>query len=208
MTEIWKPITGYEGLYEISNLGRVKSVARQCDAFGPRIKNGKRLVRERIIKPSKNPKGYLVANLHKDGVSRNHTIARLVASAFIPNPYNKPQIDHIDNDKTNNHTDNLRWVTARENLNNPISLERRKQNAKGRWFGGEHKRGSEASRARTVIVVDPQTQETRRYECMTEMKQYGFNPVVVSKCCRKTAKHHRNMVIMYAEDYDSNVIYQ
>lgn len=108
--EEWKSIKGYEGLYEISSYGRVKSLSYK-------YKNGK--VREEIIRVPSVTHGYEFLKLNKNGKSKNHKIHRLVAEAFIPNPENKPEVDHIDTNKRNNMVENLRWVTRQENCDNP-----------------------------------------------------------------------------------------
>lgn len=109
MIELWKDIKGYEGYYKISSFGRVKSVSRKS------INN--HIVKEKILKNRKARNGYLRTNLSKDGVLESAPIHRLVAEAFIPNPLNKPQLNHIDEDKLNNCADNLNWMTAHENNN-------------------------------------------------------------------------------------------
>ena len=105
MTEIWKDIEGYNGIYQISNLGRVKSLGN--------TKNKK----DKIIKPVKNNKGYLRVSLHKSNTLTRMYVHRLVAIAFIPNINNYPQINHIDENKSNNCVDNLEWCTAKYNCN-------------------------------------------------------------------------------------------
>lgn len=100
MIEIWKDIKDYEGLYQISNTGKVKSI---------------RYNKEIIRKPCLS-KGYKMVKLHKNGVYRPVTIHKLVAKYFIPNPVNKPQINHIDGVKENNIYTNLEWCTGSENL--------------------------------------------------------------------------------------------
>jgi hypothetical protein len=100
MSEIWKPVVGYEGLYEVSNLGRVKSMR-----FG-------------FILKFRLDRGYPRLGLrHLDGVQKQITIHRLVCTAFIPNPYNKSQINHINGIKTDNRVENLEWCTSKENMN-------------------------------------------------------------------------------------------
>lgn len=121
--EIWKPIKGYEGYYEISNKSRVRSVERQVNH-----QYGTRTVKEKIIKGSLGKRGYLEVSLCKGSTKRHYTLHKLVMEHFVPNPENKPCIDHIDGNKLNNQIENLRWVTYKENTNNPITLNRIRSN--------------------------------------------------------------------------------
>lgn len=114
--EEWKDIVGYEGLYQISSEGRVKSLKR--------IARNNHTVDSKIRKPKIDKDGYCCVSLWIDGVSKEHFIHRLVAQAFVPNPENKPCIDHINTDRTDNRAENLRWCTHKENTNNPISREK------------------------------------------------------------------------------------
>ena len=115
MQEIWKDIKEYEGLYQVSNLGRVRSLPRTA-----RNNNGYRKVVERFLKLNL-VYGYFTARLNKNNKGRLFKVHRLVAEAFIPNPENKPCIDHINGCRTDNRVENLRWVTYKENSNNIIT---------------------------------------------------------------------------------------
>ena len=106
MEEVWKDIEGYEGLYQVSNLGRVKSLSR-IDSLGRKYK-------EKMLRQS-NSRGYLHICLSKDNNRKGYQTHRLVAQAFVSNPKNKPQVNHIDEDKTNNQANNLNWMTSKEN---------------------------------------------------------------------------------------------
>jgi hypothetical protein len=110
--EIWKDIEGYEGLYQISNLGIVKSLSRVIYD-----KNGKyRNVKERILKPSVTGKDYLFVGLHKDAIIEQLYVHRLVGIHFIPNPENLPEINHNDGIKSHCYESNLEWCTHQENI--------------------------------------------------------------------------------------------
>lgn len=104
MKEIFKDIDGTGGQYQVSNLGRVKS-----------LKHSKRNREDIILKPIVDHKGYYYINIYINGKHSTPRIHRLVAKAFIPNLENKPQINHIDGDKSNNSINNLEWVTNQEN---------------------------------------------------------------------------------------------
>lgn len=114
MKEIWKDVKGYEGLYQVSNLGRVKSL----DAYvNVGIKNVKKALRKgKYLKATVNRCGYFIVELSKNGTRKTTTIHRLVASAFIDNPHNKPCVNHIDGNKQNNYISNLEWCTHSENI--------------------------------------------------------------------------------------------
>ena len=98
--EIWRDVVNYEGLYQVSNFGRIKSFHRK---------------KPRIIKPAIDSGGYMNVRLSKDGATRNHNMHVLVAKAFVHNPDSKPEVNHINGDKWDNHSDNLEWVTDSEN---------------------------------------------------------------------------------------------
>lgn len=108
--EIWKDVVGYEGHYEVSNKGRVKSIQRK-------VSNGKsyRIVNERILKLHHRIGKYVTVRLAKAPNIKTHSVHRLVAEAFIPNPYNKPQVNHKNGNKHDNRIQNLHWATEQEN---------------------------------------------------------------------------------------------
>ena len=131
--EVWKDIPEYNGLYQVSNLGNVK---RKQKTYFCGTNNGtKRVLEERLI-VGEQVKGYRRVALWDNKKYKRVFVHRLVAQAFIPNPENKPQIDHIDGNPLNNKVDNLRWATAKENMNNPISIKRKSIAAKGNHMTG------------------------------------------------------------------------
>ena len=110
--DIWRDVEGYEGLYQVSSEGRVKSLKR------------KRRRKERFLKPGMDKDGYLFVNLWAGGKQKNHKVHRLVCQAFHENPGNKPQVNHINEIKTDNRASNLEWCTYAENNNHGTRNER------------------------------------------------------------------------------------
>ena len=113
MSEEWRDVVGYEGLYQVSDQGRVKSLERTfIDKIGR-----ERYFKERILKPGVRVNGYLFVILYAGGKRKHFFVHRLVCQAFHENPDNKPQVNHINEIKTDNRASNLEWATAMENSN-------------------------------------------------------------------------------------------
>lgn len=115
--EIWKDISGFVGLYQVSNLGRVKSIGRY-DCM-------KRYWPERILKTQKTKDGYTRVFVCKDGKIRRFMLARIVAKMFVPNPDGLPQVNHKNENKDDNRAENLEWCTAKQNINYGTCIMRR-----------------------------------------------------------------------------------
>jgi len=110
-TQIWKAIYGYENYYEISTNGIIRSIERKVP-----ILKWTRTVKSKIIQPRVNNRGYAEVRLSKNGIATTKFVHILSALAFVPNPENKPEVNHLDGDKLNNHYTNFSWVTHRENI--------------------------------------------------------------------------------------------
>ena len=180
--EIWKNVVGYEGLYQVSNLGGVKSL------------DYKHTGKEKIMKPFKNKKCYLYVYLYKNDERKIFRVHRLVAAAFIPNPENKPCIDHINTIRDDNRVDNLSWVTYKENTNNPISLKRLldKSPTVGK-FGKDH------FRARPVYQYSLDGKLVRKWNCIAD----AVNGICISHgniiaCCLGNRKTCGGFIWQYA----------
>lgn len=170
MSEVWRDITGYEGYYQVSSEGRVKSLERTfIDKSGR-----KQTVKERILKPGMDRGGYLIVDLCDGGKRKRFKVHRLVCQAFHDNPENKPCVNHIDENKTNNAASNLEWSTAKENCNHGTRNERSAK-ALSKSVGQYTLHGE-------LIKIWPSTMEVKR--------QAGFSYSHVSEVAngkRKTA---------------------
>ena len=116
--ETWIDIRGFEGQYQISSLGRVRSVERSVpNRWGP---NGKTIPEKILVLNRAHRQGYIAVHLYTGSRCSRRYVHRLVAEHFVPNPSARPQVNHRDGDKTNNAADNLEWVTARQNCQHAI----------------------------------------------------------------------------------------
>lgn len=134
--EIWRDVRGYEGFYQVSNKGRVKSLDRYAKNHSTLQFRPERILKQNIEKVGRSKRCSVV--LSKNSKTKVMKVHRLVAEAFIPNPENKPQIDHIDTNMSNNSVENLRWVTAKENMNNPLTRKRHSEVKKGHLYWGPY----------------------------------------------------------------------
>ena len=172
MKEIWKDIKGYEGIYQVSSEGRVRSLDR--------VEDRGRNIKGKILKPSINPYGYCVVGLFKNGTQKKNMVHRLVAEAFIPNPDNKPEIDHINTIKTDNNVflnedgsinyekTNLRWTTRKENINNPLTKTKMRINvckpSKGKY-------GKKHHRSKPIIQYDKEGNFIKEWDCANDVER-------------------------------------
>ena len=171
--EIWKDIIGFEGLYKISNLGRVKSLGKGKST------NPLNCV-EKIMKNGLSKRGYEKIKLMKDGSYYYHSIHRLVAINFIDNPENKPQVNHIDGNKSNNKVSNLEWNTPKENIqhsfDNGLNIQRV---------------GKDSPCSKQVFQLDLDGNILKEWGSINEIKrELGYNSTGISRCCRKMPKYN------------------
>lgn len=131
MNEIWKPIEGFEGYYEVSNLGRVRSLDR---IILRHYKSRDKFVKwkGRIMALHLRRDGYPFVDLYKSHKRHEFVVHRLVAMAFVPNPNNRPEVDHINTIRTDARACNLRWVNRSENNLNPVTNQRMSEARKGK----------------------------------------------------------------------------
>lgn len=180
MSEIWKSIIGYENLYEISNIGNVRSLDRYFYD-----KNGKIYKRKGVyLTPAKNKYGYLQVSLSNNNKQCSHTIHTLVAKMFIPNPDNKPTVNHKDGNKLNNHYTNLEWATKSEQAMHSLEMNLRKMpNSWNGKFGGEH------GASKVVNQYDKNGNFIKQFNSIIEASiAVNIHPGGITKVC-KNIKH-------------------
>lgn len=159
LNEIWKDITGYKGLYQVSNFGRVRSLPKKNRYY------------TKIIRQEIDWKGYVRVQLIKDNKEKWFKVHRLVAEAFIPNPNNYPQVNHKDENKLNNCVDNLEWCDCTYNNN----------------YGTRNKQVS-YKLSKPVIQYDIEGNFIREFNSISEVQNNGFNPTAISQCCKGKIK--------------------
>ena len=169
--EIWKDIEGFEGLYQVSDEGRIKSLPREIV-----YKDGrKKILKEKILENVKNDLGYYFVQLYKNGEKSRKKVHRLVAEAFIQNPNNLPQVNHKDERKTNNRVENLEWCTHEYNMNYGTRNERMKEKLFNR---------PDIAKAVGQYTLDDVLIETFKSVSEVERKHPEFKTTSVSRCCR------------------------
>jgi|SRR5699024_5500918 len=186
--EIWKEISGYDGVYYVSNKGNVKSVDRYVN-YGDK---GKRFSKGRVLKKSYNENnGYYSVALYKDGKSKRKYVHRLVAKHFVRNENNKPEVNHKDEVKTNNSYDNLEWVTRLENnIYNGRSKRISKKSTETKTRLGIHKKAA-LKRSKKVKGHDPVTGLVTEYQSITEAAERnpGFDRANISRAAHGKQRH-------------------
>ena len=180
MEEIWKDIEGYEGLYQVSNLGRVKSLER-IDALGRRAK-------EKMLKPEINHRGYCRVVLCKQSVQKHYMVHRLIWEAFngqIPEGY---EINHLDERPINNALSNLSLVTHKENVNYGTGIER------------SHNKQINGKKSKTVLQFDLNDNLVKEYPSIRQAeRETGFAIQNVINCCKGKQKTAYNYKWKYKE---------
>lgn len=182
MQEIWKDIAGYEGLYQISNLGNVKSL------------NYNHTGNPRLLSPKNHHTGYKLVMLCKNGHKENKTVHALVADAFIPNPEEKPCINHIDGNKGNNTVSNLEWATLSENTRHAI-----KSNLRADTYMRGMK-GSLSPIKKPVLQCDKSGKIIKKWSCISEAARYfQCSPSTIINCCAGRIKSCKGYLWKYED---------
>lgn len=174
--EIWKDIKGYEGKYQVSNLGNIRSLSYK----GIKGRIG-------VMKPKLN-KGYHTINLYYEKRKcKTYQVHRLVAGTFIPNIDNKREVDHINGIKTDNRIENLRWATPKENMNNPLTTSKIKKSKK---------------KSKPVICIE----ENKIFKNISQAsRHYGIHYVSILGCCNGEQKAAGGYTWMFAQENKFNI---
>lgn len=174
--EIWKTIDGYED-YQVSNYGRVKSL------------NYNKTKQEQILKQTTNNNGYQLVVLYKYGKPKTFSVHRLVANAFIDNSNNLPQVNHKDENPSNNHVENLEWCDCKYNINYGTRNEKASKALSGEncyLFG---KLGKDNPKAKQVIQLTLENEVVRKWDSMMDIqREFTYNIGNISACCNNKRK--------------------
>lgn len=196
MTELWKDVKGYEGLYQVSNMGRVRSldheaeVTRDCITFVMR-KKGK------VLSPTRRQHGYVGVMLYGKGGHatrgfKTFSVHRLVAEAFVENPNGYDEVNHLDECKTNNRADNLEWCDRKYNTNYGTTQKRRAEKAR-----------NNPTRSRQIVQKDLDGEVIKIWPSMGEIRrQTGYAQANICRCCQgsKSYSHAYGYKWEYADE--------
>ena len=175
--EIWKPVAGYEGLYECSNMGRVRTVGNN--------KTKKTKIRKQVV----TNLGYKQVQLYKDGKQKLLYVHRIVAEAFLLNTNNKSCIDHINTDRTDNRVENLRWCTRKGNMNNPITRTKLSNSKLYHTYN-----------MKAIIQTSKDGTFIQEYKCTREAERAtNIDHSSINKCCKGIYKTAGGFIWKYKE---------
>lgn len=182
---MWKDIPGYEGLYQASDSGHIRSVDR-FDIGGNKIKGV-------VLKQRSARGGYLRVGLWKDGVMKTTLVHRAIAAAYVPNPEAKPQVNHVDENKENNTAENLEWVSCKENVNHGT------RNA--RIVANSDRVGAAEKLRKSVIQMTIEDKVVAKWPSIrSAARATGINNGSISNCCRGIKKSTHGFKWALAEE--------
>ncbi len=190
--EIWKDITGFESVYQVSNQGRVRSLQRtETDTKGRAVK-----YKGKVLKQTPNSRGYLRVELKSNGKKERWLVHRLVAIHFVNNPMPDVYtvVNHLDSNFLNNNATNLEWTSMFGNAQHAIENGRMQRTEE--WL--KHLRESNEKNGTAVIGVNKQTNEKIYFVCLNDCRNKGFQASCVCECCTGKRKTHKGFEWRYA----------
>ena len=191
MEEIWKEIKGYPN-YQVSNMGRIK-----------RLSTGYYRRTEKILKPQLQNNGYLHIKLSQKDKTKCILVHRLVAQVFIPNPNNLPQVNHINEDKTDNRVENLEWCDRKYNINYGNGISKRVKTNKE---NGTYKKIGEINYknfSKSILQFSKDNSFIRRWDCIMDVqRELGYDNRQICSCLKNRQKTAKGFKWVYADDYE------
>ena len=203
--EVWKDVVGYEGLYMVSSMGRIKSLERQVWNKSNQCYH---TIMEKISLQTIPKRGYPHLTLSKDGVRKTFNTHRLVASAFIPNLDNKPDIDHINTIRTDNRVENLRWVTRKENSNNLLTLKHMSESKKGEKHHMWKKYGKLHHNHKPIVQLSLKGEYIKTWDCAADVERdLKIDHRQIAAALKGKHKSAEKFLWVYIDQYDNTKEY-
>ena len=191
MEEIWKTIEDYPN-YMVSNMGRVK-----------RLSTGYYRRTEKILNPQIQSNGYLHINLSQKGKTKCFLVHRLIAQVFIPNPNNLPQVNHINENKTDNRVENLEWCDRKYNINYGNGISKRVKTNKE---NGTYKKIGEINskiRSKSILQFSKDNSFIRKWDSIIDVqRELGYDNRQICSCLKNRQKTAKGFKWVYADDYE------
>lgn len=182
MQEIWKDVKDYEGYYQVSNLGRVRSLDRYIKQKNRYKKQINRFIKGKLLTSSKDCNGYIHIILYKNKKYKIFRVHQLVAQTFIINPKNLPEVNHIDGNKENNCVDNLEWITRTENRLHAYRI------------------GLHIPHKKKCIQKDLDGNIIKIWDSLKQItEEKGYDASAISRCCKKQQKTSYNFIWEYVK---------
>lgn len=202
-TEVWKDIEGYEGLYQVSNMGNVKSLERTITCQD----GSKRTYKSKLLKPQPNNMGYLRVGLSKNNNWIQFFVHRLVASTFLKNNNNLPCVNHKDENPLNNHVENLEYCNHTYNMNYGTIIERKRKSMKGKmsgennpFYGKQHTQESKKKMGTPIIQYSKDNVFIKEFESITQASiELNISKNSICNCLKGKSKYCRGYIWRYKE---------
>lgn len=193
MSEIWKDIAGYDGAYQVSNLGRIKSISRKISCHKKHLRHSEGTV----LSPSIKRNGYLGVTLFKNGKRKYVTVHQMVAKVFLLNPRNLVEVNHKNGNTADNDVDNLEWDTRSGNIKHSFRTLNRSSPT-----GMTGIKGADNPLSKKIIQMDLSGNKVREWDSMQDAGRAGFGVGNIFSCCKGKRKTHKGFKWKYKNDFN------